>query len=401
MVEIVRVKFEALVPVLDERARRLWAAAESRSLGYGGDALVSAGTGLAQATIRKGRRELETGGPVSPLLRRPGGGRKKLTEQQPGLSEALEKLVSPLTRGDPESPLRWTLKSKSVLAKELVAQGFRISPTMVGRLLNKMDYRLQAMSKTREGGDHPDRDAQFEFINTAVKEFHEKDCPVISVDTKKKELIGDFKKNGTEWQYKGQPVEALVYDFTTQGIGKAVPYGVYDVGRNEGWVTVGMDHDTPAFAVSSIRRWWMAMGRRNYRGADSILITADCGGSNGYRPLAWKTELQKLANETGLKIQVCHFPPGTSKWNAIEHRLFSFISINWRGRMLNTFQTVVKLIRATNTAKGLKVRAVLDEGKYPTGARPTDDEIKAVKLERSVWHGDWNYAILPVSSVTA
>lgn len=401
MVEIVRVKFEALVPVLDERARRLWAAAESRSLGYGGDALVSAGTGLAQATIRKGRRELETGGPVSPLLRRPGGGRKKLTEQQPGLSEALEKLVSPLTRGDPESPLRWTLKSKSVLAKELVAQGFRISPTMVGRLLNKMDYRLQAMSKTREGGDHPDRDAQFEFINTAVKEFHEKDCPVISVDTKKKELIGDFKKNGTEWQYKGQPEEALVYDFTTQGIGKAVPYGVYDVGRNEGWVTVGMDHDTPAFAVSSIRRWWMAMGRRNYRGADSILITADCGGSNGYRPLAWKTELQKLANETGLKIQVCHFPPGTSKWNAIEHRLFSFISINWRGRMLNTFQTVVKLIRATNTAKGLKVRAVLDEGKYPTGARPTDDEIKAVKLERSVWHGDWNYAILPVSSVTA
>lgn len=400
MVEVVRGKFEAIRAVLDERARRFWAAAESRSLGYGGDALVSAATGLAQATIRKGRRELESDAPLSPRLRRPGGGRKKLVDQQPGLSEALEKLVSPLTRGDPESPLRWTLKSKSVLAKELNEQGYRISPTLVGRLLNKMDYRLQAMSKTREGGDHPDRDAQFEFINTAVKEFHGKGLPVVSVDTKKKELVGDFKKNGKEWQYKGQPEETLVHDFITQGVGKAVPYGVYDIGRNEGWVTVGKDHDTPAFAVSAIRQWWIAMGRRAYRGADSLLITADCGGSNGYRPLAWKTELQKFANESNLKIQVCHFPPGTSKWNAVEHRLFSFISINWRGRLLNTFETVVKLIRATKTAKGLKVRAVLDEARYPIGARPTADEMKSIKLERSAWHGDWNYMLLPVSSST-
>jgi hypothetical protein len=262
-----------------------------------------------------------------------------------------------------------------------------------------MDYRLQAMSKTREGGDHPDRDAQFEFINTAVKEFHGKGQPVISVDTKKKELVGDFKKNGKEWQYKGQPEEALVHDFINQGVGKAVPYGVYDIGRNEGWVTVGKDHDTPAFAVSSIRQWWRVMGRRSYRGADSILITADGGGSNGHRPRAWKSELQKFANETGLQVHVCHFPPGTSKWNAVEHRLFSFISINWRGRMLNTFETVVKLIRATKTAKGLKVRAALDETKYPIGARPTDDEMNAIKLVRSVWHGDWNYTIHPDSSV--
>ncbi len=397
--EVVRAKFEALREVLDERARRFWAAAESRSLGYGGDALVSAATGLAPETIRKGRRELESGASLSDRIRKPGGGRKSLTHHQPELKNALEKLVSPLTRGDPESPLRWTLKSKTVLASELQEQGYQVSPTAVGRLLNEMDYRLQAMSKTQEGGDHPDRDAQFEFINTAVREFHGKKQPVISVDTKKKELVGDFKKAGREWQPKGQAEQTLVYDFITQGLGKAVPYGVYDVGRNEGWVNVGTDHDTPSFAVASIRKWWMAVGRRTYRGTKSILITADCGGSNNYRATAWKAELQKFATEAGIRVHVCHFPPGTSKWNAIEHRLFSFISMNWRGRLLNTFETVVKLIRATKTTKGLKVRAVLDTTKYPTGTRPSKSELEAVQLTRSGWHGEWNYSIDPVPSL--
>jgi hypothetical protein len=294
--------------------------------------------------------------------------------------------------------LRWTLKSKSVLAQELAGQGYVISPTLVGRLLNEMDYRLQAMSKTREGDDHPDRDAQFEYINTAVREFHSKCEPTISVDTKKKELVGDFKKAGVEWQPKGQPEEALVHDFIHQGAGKAVPYGVYDIARNEGWVSVGTDHDTPAFAVEGIRKWWSATGRRTYRGAQRILITADAGGSNGHRPRAWKAELQKLANETGLEILVCHFPPGTSKWNAVEHKLFSFITINWRGRRLESFETVVKLIRATKTAKGLKVRAVLDHSKYPTGVVPTKREMRAINIQRSPWHGDWNYAIRPQAS---
>lgn len=397
-VETIREKFEAIRGALDERARRLWAAAEARSLGYGGDAAVSAATGIARATIRGGRRELEAGPVLSGRLRKPGGGRPRLVVLQPTLQSALEALVSPLTRGDPESPLRWTTKSRAHLTAELRAQGFRISSSAVGRMLNKMGYSLQAIRKRREGADHPDRDAQFEYINTAVREAHANKEPVISVDTKKKELVGEFKKDGQEWQPKGQPEEALVHDFITDAAGKAIPYGVYDVHRNEAWVNVGNDHDTAAFAVESIRKWWKLMGRRAYRGAKRLLITSDCGGSNGYRPRAWKVELQKLADETGLRIDVCHFPPGTSKWNAIEHRLFSFLSINWRGRMLVTYETVVKLIKATTTAKGLRVRAALDQGKYPTGIRHTDAEMAALNLHRSTWHGEWNYSLLPTAS---
>jgi hypothetical protein len=263
-----------------------------------------------------------------------------------------------------------------------------------------MDYRLQAMAKKREGADHDDRDPQFGFINAAIREFQSKGEPTISVDTKKKELVGDFKKAGVEWQRKGQPEEALVHDFIHQGLGKAIPYGVYDIARNEGWVTVGKDHDTPQFAVEGIRKWWLASGRRTYRKAERLLITADAGGSNGHRPRAWKTELQKLANETGLTIQVCHFPPGTSKWNAIEHKLFSFITINWRGRALRCFETVVNLIRATKTNKGLKVRAVLDNREYAIGQKPTAKEVRALNIKRSAWHGDWNYSIHPQTPET-
>lgn len=399
-VDVVKAKFLALKDVLDERSRRLWAATESLACGYGGDALVSAATGLARATIRRGRLELKEGLPAAEPGRRraPGAGRPRAVAKQPKLLEALDALVSPTTRGDPESPLRWTLKSKPALAQELKSQGYAISASVVGRLLHQMDYRLQAMSKTREGGDHPGRDAQFSFINGTVREFHQKGEPTISVDTKKKELVGEFKKAGVEWQPKGQPEEALVHDFPNLGRGKAIPYGIYDIARNEGWVTVGTDHDTPTFAVEAIRQWWTASGRRTYRRAKRILITADAGGSNGCRPRAWKTELQKFANETGLEVVVCHFPPGTSKWNAIEHKLFSFISINWRGRRLESFETIVKLIRSTKTAKGLKVRAVLDFSAYPTGKKPTKAEAKAVNIDRLPLHGDWNYVIKPNGS---
>lgn len=395
MVEVVKTKYEAIRGVLDERARRLWAAAEALAYGYGGTAMVSAATGLSGQTIRAGLRELAEGPAEKGRVRKPGGGRKRAVDLQPGLLSALEKLVSPTTRGDPESSLRWTLKSRSQLARELQEQGFKVSSTLVGRLLNKMDYRLQAMRKTREGSGHDDRDTQFEYINGAIRDHQARGEPTISVDTKKKELVGDFKKAGVEWQPKGQPEEALVYDFAHLGLGKAIPYGVYDIARNEGWVTVGTDHDTPRFAVEGIRKWWLAKGRRTYRGAKRLLITADGGGSNGHRPRAWKTELQKFANETGLAIHVCHYPPGTSKWNKIEHRLFSFITINWRGRALTCFETVVKLIQATKTTKGLKVRAVLDSAKYPAGEVPDDEETRALNIHRSPWHGDWNYTIRP------
>lgn len=329
-------KYSAVGSVLNERQRRLWAATESLAIGYGGDALVSAATGLARATIRSGRRELEAGAHTGSRVRAPGAGRPTLEQTQPGITAALEKLVDPLTRGDPESPLRWTCKSKAKLAVAMAKDGWRISATLVGRLLNSLGYSLKSVRKNAEGKQHPDRNAQFEHINAMADEFQGRGSPVISVDTKKKELVGDFKNGGKEWQPAGTPEEALVHDFPDDAIGKAIPYGIYDMARNEAYVSVGRDHDTPAFAVASIRRWWVTMGRRTYPDSKELLITADGGGSNGYRVRAWKAELQKLADEFALRVVVSHFPPGTSKWNKIEHRLFCHITQNWRGRPLRT-----------------------------------------------------------------
>ena len=334
-------KYAAVSPVLDERSRRRWAAAESVAIGYGGDALVSSATGLARETIRKGRREITQGGTSTGRIRRPGAGRRRLEQRQPGLLAALEGLVDPLTRGDPTSPLRWTCKSRAKLASGLAQQGWRVSSTTVGRLLHQLGYRLQSPRKRQEGASHPDRNAQFEHINAAADSFLAKGQPVISVDTKKKELVGNFKNGGREWQPKGTPPAVLVHDFPSDAEGKAIPYGVYDMARNEAWVSVGRDHDTPAFAVASIRHWWQQMGCDAYPDATALFITADAGGSNGYRLRAWKHELQQLADETRLTIHVSHFPPGTSKWNKIEHRLFCHITANWRGTPLTTYETIV------------------------------------------------------------
>jgi len=390
-------KYEALSGLLDERARRLWAATESRALGYGGDALVSGATGIARETIRNGRRELKAGAELTGRLRKPGAGRPKPEQSQPGLQAALEALVEPLTRGDPMSPLRWTCKSKANLALELTKQGWKVSDTTVGRLLNAMGYSLQALRKTREGKSHPDRNAQFEHINATAEDFLRRGEPVISVDTKKKELVGEFKNAGQEWQPKGEPEKVLVHDFPSDAVGKAIPYGVYDMARNEAYVSVGNDHDTPAFAVASIRRWWATMGSPAYPEAKELFITADAGGSNGHRSRAWKAELQKLANDLGMPIRISHFPPGTSKWNKIEHRLFCHITENWRGRPLRTFETVVQLIGRTHTSKGLRVRAKLDKRKYPTGVVVSKAEMESLALHRHEFHGDWNYELRPQS----
>lgn len=388
-------KYAAIGGVLDERARRLWAATESRAIGYGGDALVSAATGLARATIRAGRLEVRSAVELTGRVRRAGAGRPSLHQLQPGIKEALEQLVDPLTRGDPTSPLRWTCKSKAKLAAAMAKNGWRVSATMVGRLLHELGYSLKSVRKSTEGIDHPDRNAQFEHINAAAANFLGRGRPVISVDTKKKELVGDFKNAGKEWQPAGKPEKALVHDFPDDAIGKAVPYGVYDMARNEAYVSIGCNHDTPAFAVASIRRWWMTMGRRAYAGADELLITADAGGSNGYRARAWKTELQDLADEFGIRICVSHFPPGTSKWNKIEHRLFCHITQNWRGKPLRTFETVVQLIGHTRTEAGLRVKAKLDTASYPTGVVIKDAQMKALALHRHAFHGEWNYALRP------
>ena len=388
-------KYAALEPLLDERARRLWAAAESRAIGYGGDALVSAATGLARQTIRNGRRELELGVQSSDRIRAPGAGRPPIEVLQPGVTAALEELVEPVTRGDPMSPLRWTCKSKAKLAAALVKKGWKISATKVGRILHELGYRLQAVRKTREGTSHPDRNAQFEHINAKAEDFLERNQPVISVDTKKKELVGDFKNGGREWQPKGTPEKVLVHDFPDDAIGKAIPYGVYDMARNEAYVSVGKDHDTPAFAVASIRQWWKMMGESAYPNAEELLITADAGGSNGYRARAWKLELQKLANDLDLRIRVCHFPPGTSKWNKIEHRVFCHITENWRGKPLRTFETVVELIGHTRTAAGLRVKARLDKRKYPTGVIITKTDMETLELYPDEFHGEWNYELRP------
>jgi hypothetical protein len=391
-------KFTAMAPVLDERGRRLWAAAESIAIGYGGDALVSAATGLARETIRNGRRELAAGVPVTARLRRAGAGRPAVDQTQPGLTAALEALVEPLTRGDPTSPLRWTCKSRAKLTAALTTQGWRVSSTTVGRLLNALGYRLQSVRKSREGSSHPDRHAQFEHINATAAAFLAQGEPVVSVDTKKKELVGDFKNAGQEWQPQGIPDLVRVHDFPSDAVGKAIPYGVYDMARNEAWVSVGRDHDTPAFAVASIRQWWTMMGRRAYPEATALFITADAGGSNGYRCRAWKQGLQRLADELQLCIHVSHFPPGTSKWNKIEHRLFCHITKNWRGRPLRTFESVVELIGHTRTDTGLRVKAQLDKRRYRTGVVVSRAAMQQLELHRHPFHGDWNYELRPRTS---
>ena len=392
-------KYTVIESVLDERGRRLWAAAESVSIGYGGAAVVSDATGISLPTIRSGRRELASGDYERERIRRPGGGRPSLGESQPGLKEALERLVDPVSRGDPSSALRWTCKSRAKLTAALTKAGWRVSSTSVGRLLHTLGYSLQSVRKSREGISHPDRNAQFEHINATADGFIKRNQPVVSVDTKSKELVGNFKNKGREWQPKGTPEKTLVHDFPQDASGKAIPYGVYDMARNEAWVNVGRDHDTPAFAVASIRRWWSAMGKSTYREAQELFITADAGGSNGYRSRAWKHELQKFADETKLRIRVSHFPPGTSKWNKIEHRLFCHITQNWRGRPLRTFETIVDTIGNTRTASGLKVKAQLDKRDYPTGVVTTKAEMDALSLHAHEFHGEWNYELRPRTSL--
>jgi transposase len=389
-------RFRALAGELDERQRRLWAAAEARSAGRGGIAATARATGMAVDTIRKGMRELESGGSPGPgRVRRPGGGRKAATEADPRLAGDLERLVDAGTRGDPELPLRWTSKSVRKLADGLAELGHTVSYRTVARLLRRLGYSLQANRKTHEGADHPDRDAQFEHINRTAKTALAAGQPVISVDTKKKELIGEFKNGGREWAPAGAPIEVNTHDFPSQARGRAIPYGIYDLAHDEGWVSVGIDHDTSQFAAASIRAWWQHLGHERFPDATTLTITADCGGSNGNRTRLWKTELQRLANDTGLAIRVCHFPPGTSKWNKIEHRLFSYISINWRGKPLTSHQTVIDLIAATTTRTGLKVYARLDDNAYPDKIKVTDTEIAAINLAGDPFHPEWNYTINP------
>jgi hypothetical protein len=395
-VRAIRKKYRSLSPVLDERQRRLWAAAESRSLGRGGLAAVVRATGMAKSTVSRGLRELESGHSLaSDRVRRPGAGRKRATVVDPGLVAAMKNLVEPVTRGDPESPLLWTCKSTRRLATELAAQGHPISHTAVADLLWEQGYSLQANRKTKEGTNHPDRNAQFEYINRRVRRQLAAHQPAISVDTKKKELVGDFKNAGREWHPQGHPEEVQVHDFLDKTKGKAIPYGVYDLAQDVGWVSVGVNHDTAAFAVQTIRNWWRRLGRKAYPRAQSLLITADSGGSNGTRVRLWKWELQKLANETGLAVSVSHLPPGTSKWNKIEHRLFSFISKNWRGRPLLTHATIVNLIGNTTTATGLRVLCMLDSRTYPKSVVVTNEQMAAINLVPDKFHGDWNYTIKP------
>ena len=400
MLRVIESKYRSLSVLMDERMRRQWAAAESRAYGWGGVRAVSAVVGMSPNTIRKGLEELaardeDPDAPVDSALRRAGAGRKKSTDTDPELLHALERLVEPTTRGDPESALRWTCKSTSMLARELTRQRHPVSPRTVGRLLNESGYSLQGNRKTLEGKSNPDRDAQFEFINTSVKRFQQRGQPVISVDTKKKELVGAFKNVGREWQPKGEPEEVKVHDFLDPALGKAIPYGVYDLSENQGWVSVGIDHDTAYFAAQAIGRWWKKMGSKRYRDARELLITADGGGSNGSRCRLWKVALQDLAVKLAMPIHVRHFPPGTSKWNKIEHRMFSQITRNWRGRPLVSHEVIVALIANTTTQTGLKIRAELDTHNYPTGISVTDAEFAALNLKRANFHGEWNYTLLP------
>jgi len=391
-----QVRLASVWPLLDERTRRLMAANEARASGRGGISEVSRACGLSRKAIAKGIQEIESGtAPLPGRIRQPGAGRKKITDHDPRLAGALERLIDPDTRGDPETPLRWTCKSTRTLAVQLTRQRHPISHMKVAQLLQAEGYSLQGNRKTEEGGDHPDRDAQFRYINRQVKRTLAKGAPVISVDTKKKELVGNYANGGRQWRPEKKPLKVQGHDFPGPDVPRAYPYGVYDIERNRGFVNVGTDHDTAAFAVASIRGWWRHEGRRLYPAEQEVLITADGGGSNGSRLRLWKVELQTLADATGLRISVCHFPPGTSKWNKIEHRLFSFISSNWRGEPLRDYETIVKLISRTATAKGLKVTCRLDRRKYPTGRKVTDQEMQRVNLERHTFHGDWNYTIRP------
>ena len=395
----IRRKYRSLSVEMDERGRRQWSAAEARELGWGGVTAVAWATGLSRTTITAGLRELELPAGQRAAegmrVRRPGGGRKALTESDSGLLAALEALIEPTTRGDPESPLRWTCKSTRRLADELTRQRHPVGANTVAGLLRRAGYSLQANRKTREGASHPDRNAQFEHINAQVRRFQNRDQPAISVDTKKKELIGDFKNSGREWRPRGEPEEVRVHDFLDKKLGKAIPYGVYDMVNNQGWVSVGIDHDTAQFAVHSIRQWWKQMGRRRFPRASALLITADGGGSNSPRSRLWRVSLQGLADELGLRLHLCHFPPGTSKWNRIEHRLFSFITQNWRGKPLVNHQTVVSLIASTTTQTGLVVKAALDTNHYQTAVKVTDEQLHQLRLTPHAFHGDWNYMLTP------
>jgi len=398
-------KYRALVEMMDERMRRRWAATEAQAYGWGGLQAVSRAVGMSPNTIRKGLSELAAreenpGEPLSDRLRREGGGRKRCTESDPELIETLRGLVEPTTRGDPMSALRWTCKSTSNLAEALTENGHAVSPRTVGRLLGAEGYSLQSNRKTKEGDSHPDRNAQFEHINSMVTRFQQRGEPVISVDTKKKELIGQFKNGGREWRPRGEPEEVKVHDFVDEELGKVIPYGVYDLSENKGWVSVGIDHDTARFAAEAIRRWWKRMGAKRYRNARELLITADGGGSNGSRCRLWKVALRELATKLGMPIHVCHFPPGTSKWNKIEHRMFCHITQNWRGRPLVSHEVIIQLIANTRTTTGLKIRAELDSGRYPTGIKVSDEEFAALKIKRAKFHGDWNYALLPALTKT-
>jgi hypothetical protein len=392
----IRDRFSALSPHLNERERRLFAATEAAAAGYGGIAAVSAATSIAVSTIGRGLKDLADASRLVPgRVRRAGGGRKPLVERNPDLMRELMALVEPGERGDPMSPLRWTCKSLRQLAAELVARGHQVSRTVVGELLKAQKFSLQANSKTKEGGDHPDRDAQFNHINQSVTAALAAQEPVISVDTKKKELVGDFKNGGREWHPQGEPEEVRVHDFLIKELGRAVPYGIYDLAANAGWVSVGMNHDTSAFAVQTIRRWWQDVGCERYRGVKRLTITCDGGGSNGSRVRLWKLELQKLANELGIEITVHHLPPGTSKWNKIEHRLFSFITMNWRAKPLVSYQVIIDLISATTTKTGLRVVCELDDSLYPKGVVVSDEQLAAINIVRADFHGEWNYTIKP------
>ena len=398
--EAVKTKFSALDPLFDERLRRRWAAVEARLMGRGGIACVAAATGISRTTIRAGLKELDAkqapdAGADAGRLRRPGAGRKPLSARDPRLAHALERLVDPVTRGDPMGPLLWTCSSAARLAGELQTAGHPVSERTVNRLLHELGYSLQANRKTLEGTQHADRDAQFKHINRRVRGFQRLRQPIVSVDTKKKELVGEYRNGGREWRPKGQPERVKVHDFVDKTLGKAIPYGIYDVTNDTGWVSVGEDHDTAVFAVETLRRWWLRMGSVAYPEARRLLITADGGGSNGSRNRLWKVELQKFADATKLRISVSHFPPGTSKWNKIEHRMFCHITENWRGRPLVSRQVVVNLIGHTRTKSGLTIHSELDENSYPTGQSVSDEQMRALNLKRAKFHGEWNYTLTP------
>lgn len=393
--ESIKRRFKAFEPFLNEKGKRIWAAIESEEFGYGGKTAISIATGFSRNTIRKGFEDIKSNEirQTKSRIRQPGGGRKKSIDKYPEIKKELLEILDPEIRGEPESSLLWTCKSLRNLSSELKIKGYNVSHRVVGEILKGLGFSLQANRKTDEGKGHPDRNEQFYFIHNKVKEFQQDKAPVISVDTKKKELVGNYKNNGREWHAKGNPEKVNVYDFPSQANGKAIPYGVYDITENKGWINIGMTNDTAKFAVHSIRMWWNEMGRFSYSNATKLLITADGGGSNGSRVKLWKTELQELANELKMDISVCHFPPGTSKWNKIEHRLFSYISKNWRGKPLISYEVIIKLIASTKTQKGLIVKSNLDKKEYPKGVKISNEELSKVNITRDNFHGEWNYTI--------